>query len=124
MSEIREEFIKRAAESEVKIKEYIEDGISFTPFGDMFVYLQIVTPKLDDADLDGVEINTLNMIFDGDQDEEVSSRKLVFIKGGPDCKLGLKPGDQIACRGHAFSLKLPEGQFFSLREYDILGKYD
>ena len=131
MSEVIEEEVKidklqawkdRAKEFEGKSEGFIANGLSWHPEDDQVVYCQTVIPSLSDEDLAGTDPLVLETMFEGDVEGEVSKRNLTLISMGPTCKkTHIKPGTKITVRGHAYKLDLEEGQFFTVREYDVIG---
>ena len=117
-------YVARAKVAETKIPDLIKNGCGFTPYDDMILYMIICTPKLNAEELAGTNMDTLDMIFEGDKEEDVSNQKLVLIAKGETCKKSFELGDRIAVRGHAFKITTPKGTFLTVREYDVIGKYD
>jgi len=122
--EVINEFVARAKASEALIPEILKNGAGYTPYDDMILYMIICTPKLSDEELEGVDTEVLDMIFEGDKEGDVTNQKLTLISKGVACKKEMEPGDRIAIRGHAFKVTTPKGTFFTVREYDVIGKYD
>lgn len=118
------EFVARAKASEALIPEILENGAGYTPYDDMILYMIICTPKLSDEEMEGVNTDVLDMIFEGDKEGDVTNQKLTLISKGAACKKDMSPGDRIAIRGHAFKVTTPKGTFFTVREYDVIGRYD
>ena len=118
------EFVARAKASEEKIPEILKNGAGYTPYDDMILYMIICTPKLSDEEMEGVNTEVLDMIFEGDKEGDVTNQKLTLISKGSTCTKAMEPGDRIAIRGHAFKVTTPKGTFFTVREYDVIGKYD
>ena len=121
--EVINEFVARAKASEALIPEILKNGAGYTPYDDMILYMIICTPKLSDEELEGVDTEVLDMIFEGDKEGDVTNQKLTLISKGDACKKTMEPGDRIAIRGHAFKVTTPKGTFFTVREYDVIGKY-
>ena len=112
----------RAKKSKDLIEKLIKDGVSWNPLDDQILYCQTVIPTLSEEDLEGTDPLVLEAMFEGDVEGEVSKRNLTLISMGPKCeKTFIKPGTKITVRGHAYKLDLPEGTFFTVREYDLIG---
>lgn len=122
--EVINEFVARAKASEALIPEILKNGAGYTPYDDMILYMIICTPKLSDEEMEGVNTDVLDMIFEGDKEGDVTNQKLTLISKGAACKKDMNPGDRIAIRGHAFKVTTPKGTFFTVREYDVIGRYD
>lgn len=117
-------FLDRAKEAEEKIPEILKNGAGFTPYDDMVLYMIIAKPKLTEEEMAGVDTKVLDMLFEGDKEGDLTDQKLVIVAKGDGCKKDIKPGDRVAIRGHAFRITTPKGTFFTVREYDVIGKYE
>ena len=115
---------ERAAKFEGKIEEFVKNGVGYKPNNDMILYCQVVTPKLTEEELEGSDPLVLSAMFDGDQDGDVTTRKLYLIAKGDKCETNIPLGKQIVVRGNAFAVHLPEGMFLTVREYDIVGHHE
>tara|TARA_R100000951_G_scaffold112941_1_gene114106 strand:- start:253 stop:660 length:408 start_codon:yes stop_codon:yes gene_type:complete len=118
---------ERASNFEGKIEGFIENGVGWEPDADHVLYCQTVVPNLSEEDLKGTDPLVLETMFEGDVEGDISERKLFLIKMGAGCSESKKefyqPGDQITVRGHAYKLNLKEGVFFTVRDYDLIGKH-
>lgn len=102
----------------------LKEGIDYTPFDDMVLYAQSFVPTLSEEDTEGVPEEVLEAMYEGDIEGEVTERKLWLLKKGDKCEKAIEPGDQIAVRGHAYKITTNKGVFYTVREYDVIGKYD
>jgi hypothetical protein len=121
---IVEEYLERAKAAEQAIPEILTNGAGFTPYDDMVLYMIIATPKLTDEEMKGVDKKTLEVLFVGDKEENLTNQKLVIVALGDKCVKAIKPGDRVAIRGNAYKITTPKGTFFTVREYDVIGKYE
>lgn len=121
---IVEEYVERAKAAEQAIPEILANGAGFTPYDDMVLYMIIATPKLTDEEMEGVDRKTLEVLFIGDKEENLTNQKLVIVALGDKCVKDIKPGDRVAIRGNAYKITTPKGTFFTVREYDVIGKYE
>ena len=117
-------YLERAKEAETKIPSILKNGCGFTPYDDMVVYMIICTPRLTEEELEGIDTKVLDVIFEGDAESEVTNQKLILITKGSNCNKDMKPGDRIAVRGNAFKITTPQGTFLTVREHDVIGKYE
>lgn len=119
-----EYWTERAEGTQDKIKEFTK-SISWAPNNDQVLYCQTVIPKLSEEDLKGSDPEVLEAMFEGDVEADVTERKLYLISIGPNCTNmeGFTPGDQITVRGNAYKLNLKEGTFFTVRDYDVIGRH-
>lgn len=122
--EVIDAYLARAKKAEAAIPDIIANGAGFTPYADMVLYMIICTPKLTEEEMEGVDTEVLDMMFEGDKEGDVSNQKLILISAGESCVKELTPGDRIAIRGNAFKITTPKGTFLTVREYDVIGKYD
>ena len=107
--EVIDAYLARAKKAEATIPEIIANGAGFTPYADMVLYMIICTPKLTEEEMEGVDTEVLDMMFEGDKEGDVSNQKLILISAGEACVKALTPGDRIAIRGNALrSLHLKE----------------
>ena len=83
-----------------------------------------VKSKLTDEEMEGVDKKTLEVLFIGDKEENLTNQKLVIVALGDKCVKGINPGDRVAIRGNAYKITTPKGTFFTVREYDVIGKYE
>jgi len=121
--EVIDAYLARAKKAEATIPDIIANGAGFTPYADMVLYMIICTPKLTEEEMEGVDTEVLDMMFEGDKEGDVSNQKLILIAKGEACVKAMTPGDQIAIRGNAFKITTPKGTFLTVREYDVIGKY-
>jgi len=122
--EVVQSYIDRGVAAKAKIPDLIKNGAGFTPYADMILYMVIATPTLTEEEMEGMDGEVLDVIFEGDKEGDVSEQKLILITKGPDCQKDMEPGDRIAIRGHAFKVTTPKGTFLTVREYDVIGKYE
>lgn len=116
-------YVKRAEKAEELIPDLLENGCGFVPYDDMVLYMIICTPKLSEEELEGVDREVLDVLFEGDKEGEVSDQKLTIIAKGTNCKKDFNIGDRVAVRGNAFKITTPKGTFLAVREYDVIGRY-
>lgn len=122
--EIIQGFVDKAKEAESKIPDILKNGADFTPYDDMVLYMIIAKPKLTEEEMAGIDTKVLDVLFEGDKEGDVTDQKLIIVSKGDGCKKDIKPGDRVAIRGHAFKITTPKGVFFTVREYDVIGKYE
>lgn len=121
---ILDAYAERAKEAEALIPDVLKNGAGYTPYDDMVLYMIICTPKLTEEEMKGMDQKVLDVLFEGDKEEDITNQRLILISKGDGCKKDMKPGDQIAVRGHAFKVVTPKGTFLTVREYDVIGKYE
>lgn len=122
--EVIQAFVDKAKEAESRIPDILKNGADFTPYDDMVLYMIIAKPKLTEEEMEGIDTNVLDILFEGDKEGDLTEQKLVIISKGDGCKKDINPGDRVAVRGHAFKITTPKGTFFTVREYDVIGKYE
>ena len=108
-----------------RVARWIKDGVNWEPNNDMILYCQSIIPKLSEEDLKESDPEVLEAMFEGDVEGDVTERRLYLIKKGPNCTNmdTYALGDQITVRGNAFKLNLKEGIFFTVRDYDVIGRH-
>lgn len=112
------------SKAKADVLELIKEGIDYTPFDDMILYAQSYVPTLAEDDVDGVAEEVLEALYEGDIEGEVTERKLWLLKKGSNVQKDMEPGDQIAVRGNAYKITTNKGVFYTVREYDVIGKYN
>ena len=117
-------YVARATATELAITDILRNGAGFTPYDDMVLYVMVVTPKLTEDEMEGVDKKVLDMLFENDKEEDVTNQKLILIAKGERCVKEMLPGNRVAIRGHAFKITTPKGTFFTVREHDVIGRYD
>lgn len=122
--EIIQGFVDKAKEAETRIPDILKNGVDFTPYDDMVLYMIIAKPKLTEEEMEGIDTDVLDVLFEGDKEGDLTDQKLIIVAKGEGCKKDIKPGDRVAIRGHAFKITTSKGVFFTVREYDVIGKYE
>lgn len=121
--EILKAYEERAKTAEALIPDVLENGAGYIPYDDMVLYMVIVTPKFTEEELKGIDNKVLDVLLEGDKEEDITNQRLILIAKGDGCKKDMNPGDRIAVRGNAYKVVTPKGTFLTVREYDVIGKY-
>ena len=66
--EVIQAFVDKAKEAESRIPDILKNGADFTPYDDMVLYMIIAKPKLTEEEMEGIDTNVLDVLFEGDKE--------------------------------------------------------